>query len=92
MRRGYLLPAAAVLTGAAIIFIRAGCGPFGDRSRRGQPCTASRCVHNASILTLIGALLLKRGLHCPEDRHANGLEPEEATAPARTFVPGAQVA
>jgi hypothetical protein len=92
MRLTFLLPAAATLAGAAAIFTRAGYGPFGDRSRRGKPCTASRCVHNASILALIGALLLKRGLQCPEDRETNGHEPEQATAPARASVPVAQVA
>jgi hypothetical protein len=83
MNVGYLLPAAAFLAGAAVILTRAGYGAFGDRSRRGQPCTASPCVHNASILALLGALLLKRGPSTDKRTIWNLESPRQQNAPCR---------
>lgn len=44
---------ASLLVVAAAIFTRAGYGPFGDRASRVRPCRdATRCPHNAGLLTL----------------------------------------
>ena len=53
------LPSALLLVVAAILYGRAGYGPFGDRKHRGRPCTdATRYPHNASILAGLAILML----------------------------------
>jgi hypothetical protein len=42
----------------AVLFTRAGYGPLADRQRRGQPCSVSRCRHNATAVTAAGLGLL----------------------------------
>jgi hypothetical protein len=49
-----LLPGVALMTSACVLFTRAGYGPLADHAHRGEPCTASRCPHNASILAILG--------------------------------------
>jgi hypothetical protein len=48
----------ACLAAGAVLFTRAGYGPLADPHRRGQPCTASRCRHNAAAATAVGLGLL----------------------------------
>jgi hypothetical protein len=52
---GLLIVAAAVLSN------RAGHGQFGNPVRRRKERTADRCVHDASLLVLIGAVTFLRG-------------------------------
>lgn len=49
------LPGIALAIAAAVLFSRAGYGPFGEPAQRGRPCTPTRCRHNAT--TLLGAAI-----------------------------------
>jgi hypothetical protein len=42
------------LAAGVVLFTRSGYGPLADRQRRGQPCSASRCRHNATAVTAAG--------------------------------------
>jgi hypothetical protein len=42
-------------SGSAVLFSRAGYGPFGDPRQRQKPCTADRCRHNAFALASASA-------------------------------------
>lgn len=48
----------ACLAAGAVLFTRSGFGRFGDPRQRGQPCSATRCRHNAAAVTAAGLGLL----------------------------------
>lgn len=48
----------ACLAAGAVLFTRSGYGPLADPQQRGQPCTATRCRHNATAVTAAGLGLL----------------------------------
>jgi hypothetical protein len=53
---------ACLLVAAAVIFTRAGYGPFGDTASRVRPClNATRCPHNAALLAAGAGVLLVSG-------------------------------
>jgi hypothetical protein len=61
MNPRFVVPGLLFVAASAVLFGRAGYGPFGNPVQRGKECTADRCVHNASLLALIGTATLLRG-------------------------------
>jgi hypothetical protein len=64
------LPGLALVVLAAVLYSRAGYGPFGDPAQRARPCTVSRCAHNATIVLAAGvaALVIPRARHFRQER------------------------
>ena len=46
---------------AGVLYSRAGYGPFGGAEQRAEPCTFTRCDHNASPVLVGGRALLVKG-------------------------------
>jgi hypothetical protein len=66
------LPGLVLIGLAAVLYSRAGYGPFGDPAQRARPCTVSRCAHNATIVLVAGlaATALPRARQYRQERAA----------------------
>jgi hypothetical protein len=51
-------PGLTLVALSAVLFTRAGFGPFGDPAQREKPCELTRCRHNAAAVGLTGVGLL----------------------------------
>jgi hypothetical protein len=52
------IPGLWLIVLAAVLYTRKGYGPFGNPAWRTEPCTVSRCAHNATVALVAGLVAL----------------------------------